>query len=258
MLAAAGLVYLLRRNFDCSLVRGYFTRQGAKLKAQRVVFGFLASGLCVALLLPWLVGSGKLVWSDESLGYFLQKALVKAIPAALVVSVLEEIVFRGLIFDALKKKVAVGMAAIFTSMLYASVHFIAPVKSFQYEYFDVWAGFEYLAAIFGRFLSGGLYPAMFGLFMVGLVLCYVMQRTGSLFLCIGLHTGWAAGFKIVKHVAVIPESAAVEAGLGQRYFLLAEPLSWLSVVLVLAVMVVSVEVLRLFRECEHSGGGGTL
>ena len=142
-------------------------------------------------------------------------------------------------------------AALGSSAVYAVVHFIAPVKSFEYRQFDPAAGFVYLEQIFARYFDPHLYPAMFGLLLVGLVLCYVMERTGSMFLCLGLHAGWAGGLKMVKHLAVIAPSVQVDEELGRRYFLLASPLAWCSIVLAFAVMWFMIEKLRWFRRDER-------
>ncbi|NLF25373.1 MAG: CPBP family intramembrane metalloprotease [Deltaproteobacteria bacterium] len=254
MVAVVVLLYILRGSFDLSVLRQYFARYRTSLKMERLFLGLLISSLSAALLLPLLVSSGRLVWSQESIGYFVQKA-VKSILAGVFVSFLEESLFRGLIFSALKKRVSLIGAVLITSWLYAFVHFIAPVKTFAYTSFSASAGFYYTAKIFGRFLEGGLYPAMFGLFLVGLVLCYVMQHTGSLFLCIGLHSGWAAGLKVVKHVAVVSEKTVLVPGLGERYFLLAEPLAWLSIALVAGVMVLCIGVFKCFKEPEQKVEG---
>ena len=37
-----------------------------------------------------------------------------------------------------------------------------------------------------------------GLFLIGLVLCYAFERTGNLYLAIGLHAGWIFGLKTIR------------------------------------------------------------
>jgi membrane protease YdiL (CAAX protease family) len=44
----------------------------------------------------------------------------------------------------------------------------------------------------------GLFPGLFGLFLLGIVLSYAFIRTGSLYLSIGLHAGWVFGIKTIK------------------------------------------------------------
>jgi hypothetical protein len=93
-------------------------------------------------------------------------------------------------------------------------------------------GFEYLAAVFDRLLLPGVLPAFFGLFLVGVVLCIVIWRTRSLLLCLGLHAGWVIAIKLASFSTVKTANFAYAEGVGRRYFLVAEPLAWVSIVLV--------------------------
>ena len=251
MVTAALLLWRLRACFDLRALAAYLGRSRLALKLLRVAAGMAVSGAGIALLLPLLVSGGKLVWSEQTAGYYLYKLLVKAIPAALLISLIEESTFRVLIFQALKRRWSVLGAALGCSAVYALVHFIAPVKEFAYRRFDPLAGFNYLAEIGARYFDADLYPAMFGLLLVGLVLCYVMQRTDSLSLCVGLHAGWAGGLKMVKHLAVIAPAVRVDVELGRRYFLLADPLAWCAIVLAFGVMWFMIEKLRWFKEDER-------
>jgi len=126
---------------------------------------------------------------------------VKVVPAALLISVIEESFFRVLIFRNLLKRCSVFSAVVLCSALYAVAHLIAPVKSFRYEEFSLLAGFHYLNTVVTRMTLPGAWQVFLGLFLVGIVLCGVMYRTNSLSLCIGLHAGWVIGLKMAKHLA---------------------------------------------------------
>jgi len=122
-------------------------------------------------------------------------ALLSAIAAAL----LEEIFFRGLVFRALLEDWWRWMAFVTASFFYSALHFVKPVQKIILSGLDPWAGFRHLAYAFMPFFDPvTLFPALFGLFLIGLVLGYAFYRTGSLYLSIGLHAGWIFGLKTLR------------------------------------------------------------
>lgn len=123
----------------------------------------------------------------------------KALLTALTVGVLEEIFFRGVIFKGLLEDLRPAAAFACSSLFYAAIHFIKPAEEFSLAGIDPWAGMRYLAAAFQPFLApASLFPGLFGLFLIGLVLSYAFFRTGSLYLSMGLHAGWVFGIKTIR------------------------------------------------------------
>ena len=80
----------------------------------------------------------------------------------ILVPVLEELIFRGLIYGSLIKKLRLAAAAIITSLLFAVGHLAASSE-------------------------GPLYIAAIDTFVLSLVLIYLRQKTGSLWPAIWLH-----------------------------------------------------------------------
>ncbi|OGP52049.1 MAG: hypothetical protein A2X89_08180 [Deltaproteobacteria bacterium GWD2_55_8] len=133
-----------------------------------------------------------------SLSVALERSL-KALLTALTVGVLEEIFFRGVIFKGLLEDCKPPAAFACSSLFYAAIHFIKPAEEFSLAGIDPWAGMRYLAAAFQPFLApASLFPGLFGLFLIGLVLSYAFFRTGSLYLSMGLHAGWVFGIKTIR------------------------------------------------------------
>lgn len=123
----------------------------------------------------------------------------KALLTALTVGVLEEIFFRGVIFKGLLDDCRLAAAFVFSSLFYAAIHFIKPAEEISLSSLDAWAGLRYLVAAFQLFLApASLFPGLFGLFLIGLVLSYAFFRTGSLYLSMGLHAGWVFGLKTIR------------------------------------------------------------
>ena len=127
------------------------------------------------------------------------KRSVSAILAAATVGFLEEVFFRGILFKGLLEDWKPTGAFIGVNLFYSAIHFVRPVQAPTIQGFDPLLGFKHLAHTFAPFADPlGLFPGLFGLFLLGIVLSYAFVRTGSLYLSIGLHAGWVFGIKTIK------------------------------------------------------------
>lgn len=203
---------------------------------------FLA--LCSALVVLPLVVNGPLGWAAFSASSWIAR-VPKILLTAVVVSILEETVFRGIFFARLVPRIGVFFAAVLSSAVYAVVHFLTPQKSFLYSGFDPFAGFEYFGVISARLLQPGILQGIVGLFAVGVVLCIAFLRTRKLYLSIGMHAGWVCAIKASMYLTVVSDESLLPAGLGRRYFLVGMPEIWLSVILA------GVLVLLIFRRDDQ-------
>ena len=119
----------------------------------------------------------------------MMQIITGATATAAVVAVLEELIFRGALFGILRKATVWPVALIVSSAIYAALHFLqkpaVPVS------IDWLSGFRMLPDLF-RSQPGGLefIPAYFTLLVAGAILALAYQRTGTLFMSIGLHAGW--------------------------------------------------------------------
>jgi membrane protease YdiL (CAAX protease family) len=76
-----------------------------------------------------------------------------------------------------------------SSAVYAAVHFLQKAPGPQR--IDWLSGIRLLPELFRIPPEGaGLAPAFFALLLAGAILALAYQRTGSLFMSIGLHAGW--------------------------------------------------------------------
>lgn len=220
---------LLRKSFDLRTLFTYVKGQCRKSQVPWLALGLILSFLGSMLLLPQYVEGSVFVWKDITYEKLFFRSL-NVLPAALVISVIEEVFFRVVFFEKCRQHMPFLFAVIVTSMFYALVHFITPVKSWTYPGYSLFVGFEYLGAVAERIMAPGVLPAAFGLFLVGVVLCVVIYRTRSLLACIGLHSGWVLAVKIAAYMTVPNEGHTFTAGAGRRYFLVSEPYSWLLVI----------------------------
>lgn len=153
-------------------------------------------------LVSWIILGIAMSWSDVFTPYFrlsLQAAVrrsVNAFLAAATVGLLEEIFFRGIIFKGLLKDWKFPGAFLVANLFFAAVHFVKPSGRFFLSGLEPAAGIRHVLDSFHLFLDPvGLFPGLFGLFLMGMVLSYAFLRTGSLYLSIGLHAGWIFGRK---------------------------------------------------------------
>jgi len=115
--------------------------------------------------------------------------LVGTTLASVIVAVLEELIFRASLFGILRKTFAWPLALVVSSAVYSAVHFLRAAP--QPVTIDWLSGFTTLAAMF-HVQPGGLpiVPECFTLFAAGAILATAYQRSGTLFMSIGLHAGW--------------------------------------------------------------------
>ena len=111
------------------------------------------------------------------------------------VAVLEETLFRGLLFRTTRREHAWAGAAWFSSLLYAWAHFLT--KADWSGPVDWSSGLWVLAGSMNRFLVwDALAPGFLVLVVAGLVLALACERSGGLWLPAGLHAGWVLGRKL--------------------------------------------------------------
>ncbi len=148
-----------------------------------VGFGSLAG---VALLA--LVAGARSLDFDHSM-FDLLKHLLSAALTAVCVAVLEEIVFRGALFGALRQAWSWRKALTVSSLIYALLHFFQRPESLST--IDWASGLALLPRMmrgFGELEQ--LIPGFLSLTLVGVSLGLAYQRTGNLYFSIGLHAGW--------------------------------------------------------------------
>jgi membrane protease YdiL (CAAX protease family) len=115
--------------------------------------------------------------------------LSSAALAAVVVAVLEEVLFRGALFGTLRQAWSWPAALMASSGIYALAHFFSkPSPPAEVN----WAtGLILLPQMLRGFWDvGQLVPGFLALTLAGALLALAYQRTGTLFFSIGLHGGW--------------------------------------------------------------------
>lgn len=197
--------------------------------------GFAVALAGVVVGVAWAVSAGELVPSGSEYDFASRRALLTLL-GAFAASFIEEGFFRGLMFPTLATTVGAPAGALSSSALYALVHVFSADRAFVWEGFTPAAGFDYLGVLAGHQAHPAVLWPLFGLFLVGLVLALVVWRTGSLYLAIGLHAGWALAFQILRHLywPAVPVPQGLPA-LARRYFVLGQPWAWVVIAATAAV-----------------------
>ena len=163
-------------------------------------------GFCLGLitLLPvfivlYLLGINVLddtqIWTTS----FVVKNLIISLLLALLISLIEEPLFRGLLLISLQKKLPVIPAIIISASYYAALHFLNSNTNIQAQDLKIYSGFTLLTEAFTNLLNPVIFSAFLALLMVGIFLGVLRtQVKSSLGFCIGCHTCWVWQIKMNK------------------------------------------------------------
>jgi len=140
-----------------------------------------------ALFLIELSGGAR-TWKADLTAAAAIAGAAKALVAAVVVSGIEETLFRGVAFAGLRPAVGGPNALVLSALLYSAAHFFArpepPARP------GIGSGFETLAGMMTGFADPDrLIPAFATLFVLGSVLALSRWDAGDLYFAFGLHSG---------------------------------------------------------------------
>jgi membrane protease YdiL (CAAX protease family) len=127
--------------------------------------------------------------------------LMKFLMTAVVVAILEEYFFRGLLLGICRRAFGDQGALWLTSLFFAALHFLNMPHGGEISV-DWFSGLQLLGEV-GEGLPE--MPLLLGAFttltLLGIILAWVTLRTHSLWLAIGLHAAWIFGQQSLQLVA---------------------------------------------------------
>lgn len=179
---------------------GYDATRARLLRA--VWRGWLLGVAILAVLALTEVKLGVRVPETSSAGSvpgLLRKA-AQALIGGLLVGLAEETFFRGALFSAIRRRGPVPSAVLWTALLYALLHFMKPGRLPDGAAFDWAASWRMFTEVFTGAFQWKDLDSMAALFLVGLFLALVRERTGHIGWCIGLHAGWVFVIQVTRHV----------------------------------------------------------
>lgn len=165
--------------------------------ARGVLYGLLILGLLAGALI--LLGARPLRPIDTELGLTLARTAVVAALSGVLIGLIEEIFFRGILFGGIRRHQPWLVAALVTAGFYAFLHFVRPTAPPLGLPVDWGSGFSMLAGALHKYATPErYYDSFIALFLVGLFLALVRERTGSIALGMGMHAGWVFVIKLTK------------------------------------------------------------
>ncbi len=162
-------------------------------------------------------------------------ALLSALASGLLIGVIEESVFRGLLQSQLSQSLNIVVVIIIVSVIYSSVHFLQATEELSQHNIRWNSGFILLASAFSNMANISAYAdAWLALFLAGVFLSLVRLQTNNLIWCIGIHAGWVTHIKLFKEFTDRDNTASC-ASLASDYD---NYVGELSTLLILTILVV--------------------
>lgn len=152
-----------------------------------LLIGLATMGLAVGL--GWVLGA---YVPKEELARGLKK-IPGALLGAMLIGLIEESLFRGMLFNALRKHCGAIFSVLMGSALFMVLHFAEAEPPRGTVVAHWYTGFEMLGHSFH--LGHGLYhywPYALTLFTMGALMCVLYEQKRNIFFIAGLHAGWVA------------------------------------------------------------------
>ncbi len=122
-----------------------------------------------------------------------------ALLLALLISLIEEPLFRGILLISLTRKLPAIAAILISAAYYAALHFIKPKTQLPTHAINLSSAFQLMGEAFANLLNPDIASAFLALWMVGIFLGVLRTQVNtSLGLCIGCHTSWVWQIKMNK------------------------------------------------------------
>ena len=119
---------------------------------------------------------------------------IMTISGGIIIAIAEETIFRGMLFKLLRRDLNIAAAATLSALIYAAVHFVDQKPAItEVSWFS---GIVLLPQFIHDFSSDPYWLAAFtNIFLAGLILAGVTERTGNIYFAIGIHFGWIISVK---------------------------------------------------------------
>jgi len=168
--------------------------------------GWPQLGLGFGVALVWIAAMGIVCFAAEACRLKSSPGwggIAMPLASGFTVAAMEELLFRGAALGMLSHSLGARRGLWWTTLFFALVHFLKPPAhgTILAEQVTWTSGFWVIPQLFRGFGQWNNFIGEFVLlFAVGWVLATARQRTGGLWLSIGLHAGWVAGMKYFSQI----------------------------------------------------------
>ncbi|MGR9036472.1 MAG: CPBP family glutamic-type intramembrane protease [Gammaproteobacteria bacterium] len=132
---------------------------------------------------------------------FAAQKLIGSLALALLISLVEEPLFRGILLTGLARTLKLKSAIMTSAAYYAALHFVHSSTKIPFQDLNLFSGFPLMIEAFANIINPVNYSAFLSLLMVGIFLCLIRTNIkASLGLCIGCHAAWVWQIKMSKSV----------------------------------------------------------
>jgi membrane protease YdiL (CAAX protease family) len=125
--------------------------------------------------------------------------LSKALLTGLLIALIEELIFRGAFFSGLYKKTGASITILFTSFVYAAVHFVRYPDLITDTGIGWLTGIKMMPDAFRRFHEWAITDYFLTLFIFGILLGLLRLKHKNIAACIGAHAGIVVLIKIANY-----------------------------------------------------------
>jgi membrane protease YdiL (CAAX protease family) len=126
--------------------------------------------------------------------------LLKALFIGLIIALIEETLFRGLLFKFIQVRANPFIAIVLSALFFAFLRFLKSGLPAEQPNASLLNGFEIVAFSFANLINPEIVDSFLALFLVGLFLAIIRNKTGSIAHCIGLHASWVFLIMVSKRL----------------------------------------------------------
>jgi len=200
LLTAAGLPFFLKilRLRDRVSIGWLPPPNGARVPLATGLL--LGSAMLFVVVLALMAFGVRYLKPSDILVQTVLAAALSGLASGLVVGLLEEFFFRGPLQGGMRRTLGFWSSVLLIAPFYSVVHFIRPTPlagdtlDIGSSLLMLWGGLQQLAGF------ASIADSFFTLVLAGILLSMIRERTGSLFLAIGVHAGWVMIIRVTKGV----------------------------------------------------------
>jgi len=171
------------------------------LKQLALGFGLGFATLMPVFIIEYALGIHIIDQAQQWTAGLVAKKILVSLLLAFIISLIEEPLFRGVLFAGLNKKLSVISAILISSSYYAALHFLNSKTPIAVDQASLASAFSLLGEAFANLLNPDILSAFLALLMVGIFLSVIRAKVKhSLGLCIGCHTCWVWQIKMSKNL----------------------------------------------------------